>query len=241
MTKLPAKELLDGTKEPETTTGEFRLAMGNLRQFLFELFGDESADKETARLTMGIDVTQLNDGIASKADKSTVDAALEEKAALADLSLVATTGDYNHLVNKPNVIVSGMIIMWSGSASTIPEGWLLCNGQNGTPDLRDRFIIGAGGSYAVYAKGGATTATLSGNTGSTTLTISQIPSHTHNVYVYRKASLNGDDQSSPQSPASYYSPVPTDAAGGGQAHAHSLSGTVSVIPPYYALCFIMKK
>ncbi|EQM95124.1 hypothetical protein [Oxalobacter paraformigenes] len=52
MTKLPAKELLDGTKNPETTTGEFRLAMGNLRQFLFDLFGDESTDKETARLTL---------------------------------------------------------------------------------------------------------------------------------------------------------------------------------------------
>ena len=45
MTKLPDKNLLDGTKKPETTTGEFRLAMGNIRQFLFELFGDESSDK----------------------------------------------------------------------------------------------------------------------------------------------------------------------------------------------------
>ncbi len=101
MTKLPAKALLDGTKNPETTTGEFRLAMGNIRQFLFELFGDESSDKETARQTLGIDITHLNDGIASKADKQTVEAALEEKANINDLSLVATTGDYNHLVNKP--------------------------------------------------------------------------------------------------------------------------------------------
>ena len=101
MTKLPAKALLDGTKNPETTTGEFRLAMGNIRQFLFELFGDESSDKETARQTLGIDITVLNDGIASKADKQTVEAALDEKADKNDLSLVATTGDYNHLVNKP--------------------------------------------------------------------------------------------------------------------------------------------
>lgn len=48
MTKLPDRNLLDGTKNPETTTGEFRLAMGNLRQYLFELLGDEGSDKETA-------------------------------------------------------------------------------------------------------------------------------------------------------------------------------------------------
>ena len=101
MTKLPDKNLLDGTKKPETTTGEFRLAMGNIRQFLFELFGDESSDKETARQTLGIDIGQLKEGIASKADKQTVEMALEEKADKKDLSLVATTGDYNHLVNKP--------------------------------------------------------------------------------------------------------------------------------------------
>ena len=101
MTKLPDKDLLDGTKKPETTTGEFRLAMGNIRQFLFELFGDESSDKETARQTLGIDIGQLKEGIASKADKQTVEMALEEKADKKDLSLVATTGDYNHLVNKP--------------------------------------------------------------------------------------------------------------------------------------------
>lgn len=101
MTKLPDKNLLDGTKKPETTTGEFRLAMGNIRQFLFELFGDESSDKETARQTLGIDIDQLKEGIASKADKQTVEMALEEKADKKDLSLVATTGDYNHLVNKP--------------------------------------------------------------------------------------------------------------------------------------------
>ena len=61
MTKLPDKNLLDGTKKTETTTGEFWLAMGNIRQFLFELFGDESSDKETARQTLGIDIGQLKE------------------------------------------------------------------------------------------------------------------------------------------------------------------------------------
>ena len=49
MALLPSKKLLNGTKDPETTTGEFRLAMGNLRDFLFELFGDDSSDKWAVR------------------------------------------------------------------------------------------------------------------------------------------------------------------------------------------------
>jgi len=64
----------------------------------------------------------------------------------------------------------GLITMWSGSIASIPSGWALCNGSAGTPDLRDRFIVGAGSAYAVGATGGADTVTL--NT-------TQIPSHTH--------------------------------------------------------------
>ena len=101
MTKLPARELLDGTKVPETTTGEFRLAMGNLRQYLAELLGDEGTDRETARLTLGIDLDEIRSDIASKADGETVMAELAKKADSADLSLVALSGDFNHLVNKP--------------------------------------------------------------------------------------------------------------------------------------------
>lgn len=65
---------------------------------------------------------------------------------------------------------AGVIVMWSGSIASIPAGWALCNGAGGTPDLRDRFIVGAGSSYAVGATGGANTVTLD---------VSQIPSHNH--------------------------------------------------------------
>lgn len=82
---------------------------------------------------------------------------------------------------------TGGIIMWSGSIASIPSGWNLCDGTNGTPDLRDRFVVGAGSTYAVGATGGATSGTTSsngahthtGDTGSTTLTSDQIPAHTH--------------------------------------------------------------
>ncbi len=70
------------------------------------------------------------------------------------------------------LIPTGIITLWSGSILTIPSGWALCNGSNGTPDLRDRFVVGAGSTYAVGATGG---------TASNTLTTAQLPSHTHSI------------------------------------------------------------
>jgi len=67
---------------------------------------------------------------------------------------------------------SGGIIMWSGSIASIPSGWLLCNGTSGTPDLRDRFVVGAGTTYAVGATGGVA---------ATTLIEANLPSHTHSI------------------------------------------------------------
>lgn len=55
---------------------------------------------------------------------------------------------------------AGAIILWSGSVASIPAGWVLCNGSSGTPDLRDRFVVGAGSSYAVGASGGASSVSL---------------------------------------------------------------------------------
>ncbi len=52
------------------------------------------------------------------------------------------------------IVVAGMIVMWSGSSSNIPAGWAMCNGENGTPDLRDLFIVGAGKKYQPAEKGG---------------------------------------------------------------------------------------
>ena len=67
-----------------------------------------------------------------------------------------------------SLFVTGMIMMYTGS--TAPSGWAICNGQNGTPDLRDRFIVGAGSAYSVNNTGGAN---------SVTLTEAQMPSHNH--------------------------------------------------------------
>ena len=63
-------------------------------------------------------------------------------------------------VTSAGAIPAGAIVLWSGAVNTIPNGWALCNGQNSTPDLRDRFVIGAGNNYAVNATGGSANATL---------------------------------------------------------------------------------
>ena len=114
----------------------------------------------------------------------------------------------------------GAIIIWSGTVASIPSGWALCNGTNGTPDLRDRFIVGAGKSYSVGGKGGEATHTL---------TTAEMPPHIHNMEGFQIGSRWGAEHPT-------FIPggagISTGSAGGGQAHENR--------PPYYALCFIMK-
>ena len=71
------------------------------------------------------------------------------------VSATSFSGDGSNLTNVGGSIPSGGIILWSGAANAIPTGWVLCDGQNNTPDLRNRFVIGAGDSYAVDATGGS--------------------------------------------------------------------------------------
>jgi microcystin-dependent protein len=76
----------------------------------------------------------------------------------------------SHTDLNTRLVPSGVILMWSGSIATIPTGWLLCDGTNGTPNLRDRFIVGAGTTYTVGETGGATHVALAQN---------ELPAHTH--------------------------------------------------------------
>ena len=71
---------------------------------------------------------------------------------------------------ETGAVPAGGIIMWSGAVAAVPTGWFLCDGANGTPDLRGRFIAGAGGAYAPGTTGGADNVTL---------TEANLPSHTH--------------------------------------------------------------
>lgn len=111
----------------------------------------------------------------------------------------------------------GGIIMWSGSVADIPGGWVLCDGNNGTPDLQDRFVVGAGSTYSPDDTGGATQ--FSGNTGSSTTGL------TINTTTDEVSPGTGID--------ALISATPSDPG-----HTHSV--TVETLPPYYALAFIMK-
>ena len=68
--------------------------------------------------------------------------------------------------------VTGMILLWYGNTGNIPSGFVLCDGNNSTPDLRDRFVVGAGSAYSPGNTGGSSGVTLS---------TSQLPSHTHSL------------------------------------------------------------
>ena len=141
-------------------------------------------------------------------------------------------------------VPSGGIIIWSGSQASIPTGWLLCNGSSSTPDLRDRFIVGAGSTYAVAASGGAANAVLVSHTH--TFTGTALGTHQHKPVNGAAMGLSpggggglggGDLNSSSGN-------VDTSAVSAGTpAGTNSTEGSSGVnanLPPYYALCYIMK-
>lgn len=135
---------------------------------------------------------------------------------------------------------SGGIILWSGSVASIPSGWYLCDGNNSTPDLRNRFIVGAGSSYAVDATGGSADAIVVSHTHTATSTDS---GHTHTTSVSGLIGVSGG-----------YSPQGGTSSGGSNTFTSSTgtanitttisstgsSGTNANLPPYYALAYIMK-
>jgi hypothetical protein len=135
-------------------------------------------------------------------------------------------------------VPAGVIVLWSGSVASIPSGWLLCNGSSGTPDLRDRFIVGAGSTYAVAATGGSADATLVSHTHTATVTD---PGHTH---TSRSEAQIGSDFSIAQTGSSnpLTGTIVNSAVTGisvTNASAGS-SATNANLPPYYALAYIMK-
>ena len=129
-------------------------------------------------------------------------------------------GDGSNLSDVPGV-PSGAIILWSGASNAIPSGYVLCDGNNNTPNLQDKFVVGAGNTYAVEATGGSADATL--------------VSHTHNL-LYNHGSFGGS--SGAVTPRSGNSPVTPGISG--RVSTEGSSATNANLPPYFALCYIMK-
>jgi len=140
-----------------------------------------------------------------------------------------------------NGMPSGGIIIWSGSSASIPSGWLLCNGTSGTPDLRDRFIVGAGSTYAVGATGGSANAVLVSHTHTATSTVTD-PGHFHDLPgntssgSIRQTQIGVNATSVLATSAS----KTTGITVGTTNSTEGVSATNANLPPYYALCYIMK-
>jgi hypothetical protein len=137
---------------------------------------------------------------------------------------------------------AGVIVMWSGSIASIPSGWLLCNGSSGTPDLRDRFVVGAGTTYAVNATGGSANATLVSHTHTANSSVSD-PQHSHNTFGQYGGGGNPGGSLNAQNPGGRNEPTTSSSTGITVATSISTEGSSATnanLPPYYALAYIMK-
>jgi hypothetical protein len=130
-------------------------------------------------------------------------------------------------------IPTGLISLWSGSIGSIPSGWVLCNGSNSTPDLRDRFVIAAGSNYAVNATGGTADSIVVSHTHTLT-----DPGHTHTTgYGNAAGSANAIYQGNTFALGN----ITTNSSTTGiTVVSAGSSGTNANLPPYYALAYIMK-
>lgn len=131
-----------------------------------------------------------------------------------------------------NSIPSGAILLWSGSVASIPTGFVLCDGTNSTPDLRNRFVVGAGSTYAVDATGGSADAVVVSHTHTVT-----DPGHNHSVP--NSGSQNNSFDSGTTVGNDVTGTSGTATTGISIASAGE-SGTNKNLPPYYALAYIMK-
>ena len=141
---------------------------------------------------------------------------------------------------------SGMIVLWSGSTGSIPSGWVLCNGSNSTPDLRNRFVVGAGDTYSVDATGGSANATLVSHTHTATSSVTD-PGHFHLAAQGTEFPSFGSDgtDTGPDGRRDGDAHGKTETKTTGISVSTSLStegssATNANLPPYYALAYIMK-
>lgn len=127
-----------------------------------------------------------------------------------------------------NLLPPGSIIMFNGAAA--PSGWALCDGQNGRPDLRGRFVLGAGAGPGLTSRGlGA-----KGGEENHVLTVAEMPSHTHTYTdaYYKSTKVNGSDFNDQGASGYNYATRTSNPTGGDQGH--------NTMPPFYVLTYIIK-
>jgi hypothetical protein len=137
-------------------------------------------------------------------------------------------------------IPTGVIVMWSGSVASIPAGWLLCNGSSGTPDLRDRFIVGAGSTYNPGNTGGSANAVVVSHTHTASSSVTD-PGHAHSYVApsgFDNGGLGGSVVDTIVSATT--GTAVTGISVSTTVNSAGVSGINANLPPYYALAYIMK-
>ena len=151
--------------------------------------------------------------------KKIVTNAIEDNA----VTTIQTVGDISNFL-----VPAGAIIMWSGAS--VPSGWALCDGNNDTPNLVNRFVVGAGSTYTLGTFGGSADATL--------------PSHTHGAGTLTVgASSNITDTTNATAGTGLTAPSgwsATSTSVSGSTGSEGVTATNKNLPPYYALAYIMK-
>jgi len=146
-------------------------------------------------------------------------------------------------------------MIWSGASNAIPGGWALCDGLSGRPDLRDRFVIGAGSSYAVNATGGSKNAVVVTHYHTASFSNVTLPAHQHDSSWGESNTRNAPFGVSGRTNGQGSGDTDTDNYGWLTSstlyNTGTISGSVTVdnagssgtdknLPPYYALCYIIK-
>ena len=140
-----------------------------------------------------------------------------------------------------SAFTAGMIMLWSGSIGSIPSGWVLCNGSNGSPDLRNRFVVAAGDTYSVAQTGGSADSIVVSHTHTATSTVTD-PGHRHSTGVNNSTGSTTKNglYGAPNSGTDYVNTTTTGITVATTNASTGVSGTGANIPPYYALAYIYK-
>jgi microcystin-dependent protein len=134
-----------------------------------------------------------------------------------------------------DIIPTGVIVMWSGSVASIPTGWVLCDGNNSTPDLRNRFIVGAGSTYSVAGTGGSADAIVVSHTHTAT-----DAGHTHTGVAKVQQTFGYGGGGSVYGAVFQSNQTSDSGTANISVSTTGSSGTNANLPPYYALAYIMK-
>ena len=198
------------------------------------------------RFTAGSIEQILNDVAATTTNEGRIRIATSAEAKAGVLNTVAMTP----LTSVSLSALVGTVLMFAGQldddgfvidarTSSSRTDWHVCDGTHGTPDLRNKFIVGVGTENALHASGGTKKNTPLLTVAGTAITVEQMPSHRHSVYMDCGVSGEGNVSSADDwhGPGGNY----TSSVGGGEEHTHTATSTeLDNRPPYYALYYIMK-